>query len=185
MPKLRRRDFPQIINTLRAYIFRSLLVALAIAALALSFAFMAKAAEYPVLPFKAPIPAPTGHIALKRTTHATAHPVVSAALVQPVLNPTYVKQYVIAQAKAYGVNPVKVDWIVGHESEYGARMRGDDGNSRGYFQISSIWHPEVSNKCADDLKCSTAWSLKRILAGHINEWSTYRLCKKIYKDCPF
>jgi hypothetical protein len=105
--------------------------------------------------------------------------------VPPVLTPEKVKSYVLAQAKLYGVNPVKADWIVKKESQYGLRMRGDDGNSRGYWQISSIYHPEVSTACADDLKCSTAWSLKRIAAGYINEWSTIKKCQKWYSDCPF
>jgi hypothetical protein len=43
-------------------------------------------------------------------------------------------------------------------------VRGDDGQSRGYWMISNVWNPEVSTTCADDLQCSTEWSLKWILA---------------------
>lgn len=102
-----------------------------------------------------------------------------------VINEVSVKEYVYEQAKKAGVNPFKADWIVSHESQYGKNMKGDDGNSRGVWQVSKIWHPEVSDACAYDLGCSTKWSLARIAAGHINEWSTYRLCHKLYKDCPF
>jgi hypothetical protein len=72
----------------------------------------------------------------------------------------------------------RADWIVGHESHYGKKMRGDDGQSRGYWMISSVSHPEVSDACADHLICSTNWSVKRIRAGHIREWSTFRFCHK-------
>jgi hypothetical protein len=117
-----------------------------------------------------------------------AHP-ASPALQVPSANhlkPIQVRAYVLAQAKLAGVNPVKVDWIVGHESHYGQRMRGDDGQSRGFWMISGVYHPEVSDACADDLPCSTEWSLNRILAGHINEWSAFRFCRRLWpQSCPF
>lgn len=95
-------------------------------------------------------------------------------------SPTVVAAYIRKEAIAYGVKPTDALWIVSHESQDGQRMRGDDGQSRGYWMISSIWHPEVSIACADDLQCSTAWSLKWILAGHISQWSTWRLRFKLY-----
>jgi hypothetical protein len=99
--------------------------------------------------------------------------------------PAGVMAYVSAQAALKGVNVAKALWIVGHESQDGQNLRGDDGQSRGVWMISSIYHPEVSEKCADDLQCSTEWSLNRILAGHINEWTTYKFCRKWYASCPF
>lgn len=93
--------------------------------------------------------------------------------------------FVMAQAWVLGVNPILADFIVRKESRYGLEMSGDDGQSRGYWQISRVWHPEVSDQCAADLKCSTFWSLKWILQGHAREWSTFRLCRKLYADCPF
>ena len=90
------------------------------------------------------------------------------------------------RGKLAGVNPIKVDWIAGHESHYGQRMRGDDGLSRGFWMISGVYHPEVSDACADDLPCSIEWSLNRILAGHINEWSAFRFCRRLWpQSCPF
>lgn len=59
-------------------------------------------------------------------------------------------------------------------------MRGDDGQSWGYWMISDVYHPEVSTACADSLKCSTEWSLEWILAGHIEQWSTWRFRFKWY-----
>lgn len=100
------------------------------------------------------------------------------------LSPDAVRAYVINAAKKAGVNYRKVDWIVGHESQYGQNMLGDDGQSRGYWMIDSKYH-DVSDACADDLVCSTDWSLKQILAGHIKWWTTYAYCKLWYTNCPF
>lgn len=100
-------------------------------------------------------------------------------------SPTFVAEYIRCEAQVYGVDVQKAIWIVGHESQFGANMRGDDGNSRGYWMINKIYHPEVSDQCADDLACSTHWSLNQILNGKISEWSTWKYCKAWYKDCPF
>ena len=100
------------------------------------------------------------------------------------ISTTTAREYVLEQAKNAGVNPIPILFILDHESQDGSRMRGDDGNSRGYFQISSIYHPEVSDSCADSLPCSTAWTIKQILTGRISEWSTWRLRCKIYQDAP-
>lgn len=64
-------------------------------------------------------------------------------------------------------------------------MRGDDGQSRGYWMISDVYHPEVSTACADDLACSTDWSLQWIAAGHIDQWSTWKYrCTWYPKENP-
>jgi hypothetical protein len=83
-----------------------------------------------------------------------------------------------------GVDPAHADWILGHESHYGKEMRGDRGLSRGYWMISAIYHPEVSTACGDDLQCSTEWSLKRMHAGFINEWATWRFRCQWCQDAP-
>jgi hypothetical protein len=93
-----------------------------------------------------------------------------------------VAAYVRQEAVAYGVNPTDALWIVSHESQDGQNMRGDDGQSRGYWMISDIWHPEVSTACADDLPCSTAWSLKWIFAGNISQWSTWACRYALYPE---
>lgn len=96
-----------------------------------------------------------------------------------------IKTYVQAQAAEYGVNPKLALWIVKHESEFNPTARGDGEASRGLWQISRIYHPEVSDAAAFDVVSSTAWSLERIRSGRVNEWSTYRFCRILYKDCPF
>lgn len=87
---------------------------------------------------------------------------------------TVVEAYISQQAQILGVSSTDALFIVSHESQDGVHMRGDDGQSRGYWMISSIWHPEISDACADDLVCSTDWSLHWILQGHIDQWTTWR-----------
>jgi hypothetical protein len=97
-----------------------------------------------------------------------------------------VKDYVINEALKYGVNTSTADFIIKKESSYcdngkDYNVVGDDGNSRGCWQISKIYHPEVSDSCANNLECSTKWSLLRIKAGYANEWSTWKYRNVWYK----
>jgi hypothetical protein len=96
-----------------------------------------------------------------------------------------VKAYVRTQAVEYGVNPNLALWIVKHESQFNPRAKGDGEASRGLWQISKIYHPEVSDAMAFNVASSTEWSLERIRSGKVNEWSTYRFCRTLYEDCPF
>jgi hypothetical protein len=97
-----------------------------------------------------------------------------------------VKSYVSEQAQKLGLSERQIkiaDFIIQHESDYCWRngffeqdIKGDldRGYSRGCFQISKLYHPEVSDACANDLKCATDWSLKWIKAGHENQWSSWK-----------
>ena len=96
-----------------------------------------------------------------------------------------VKAYVQTQAVEHGVNPKLALWIVQHESQYNPQAKGDGEASRGLWQISKIYHPEVSDAMAFNVASSTKWSLARIRSGKANEWSTYRFCRILYEDCPF
>src|SRR5665213_1844427 len=96
-----------------------------------------------------------------------------------------VKAYVRTQAVEHGVNPALALWIVKHESQFNPRAKGDGEASRGLWQISRIYHPEVSDAMAFNVRSSTQWSLERIREGKANEWSTYRFCRTLYEDCPF
>ena len=84
-----------------------------------------------------------------------------------------------------GVNPHVAEWIVSHESRHHPEATGDGGESRGLWQINKEWHPEVSDACAYNVRCSTGWSLERIRAGYANEWSTWKYCREKFEDCPF
>jgi Lysozyme like domain len=96
-----------------------------------------------------------------------------------------VRAYVQNAAKGARVDPRIADWIVTHESQHHPEATGDGGVSRGLWQINKDWHPEVSDACAYDVTCSTRWSLERIRAGYVDEWSTWKYCKAWFKDCPF
>lgn len=96
-----------------------------------------------------------------------------------------VKAYVQTQAIERGVNPKLALWIVKHESSFNPRARGDGDASRGLWQISKVYHPEVSDVSAYSVKSSTQWSLERLREGKAYEWSTYRYCRTLYEDCPF
>ena len=109
----------------------------------------------------------------------------SAKLKGGVLAAQAVKAYVEAQALKYGVNPNLAIWIVRHESQFNPRAKGDGEASRGLWQISKIYHPEVTDTIAFNMASSTEWSLGRIRAGKAHEWSTYRFCRTLYRDCPF
>lgn len=51
----------------------------------------------------------------------------------------------------------------------------NNSHDRGIFQISRKWHPEVSDICAYDIRCSTEWTMQRINAGYQHEWVCDRL----------
>jgi len=93
--------------------------------------------------------------------------------------------YVQSASKSTGVDPRVAEWIVSHESRHNPEATGDGGESRGLWQINKAWHPEVSDTCAYDVTCSTDWSLERIRAGYVDEWSTWKYCKERFEDCPF
>jgi hypothetical protein len=99
--------------------------------------------------------------------------------------PLAVRAYVQSAARASGVNPHVAEWIVSHESRHHPEATGDGGESRGLWQINKAWHPEVSDACAYDVTCSTDWSLERIRAGYVDEWSTWKYCRTKFEDCPF
>jgi hypothetical protein len=120
---------------------------------------------------------------------ATATPILSSfAVSKGTSNPrglVRIRAYVDGAAKTRGVNPQVAEWIVTHESRHHPEATGDGGESRGLWQINKAWHPEVSDACAYNVSCSTDWSLERIRAGHIDEWSTWKYCKERFEDCLF
>ena len=118
-----------------------------------------------------------------------------AGLPRPVANPLkwqsdrataqQVKAYVQTEAVEHGVSPKLALWIVKHESQFNPHAKGDGEASRGLWQISRIYHPEVTDAVAFNVASSTEWSLERIRSGKAHEWSTYRFCRTLYEDCPF
>lgn len=163
------------------YALRIIFVAVCIAGLALFWALLAKGASFDIKPVQSPrtqLPLKTANMPSGGQNGA------EKGQISP-FSPISVDRYVRAEAIEYGVNPEIASFIVSHESQDGRNLIGDDGNSRGPWMISRIYHPEVSYACAMDLKCSTEWSLKHILAGYLSEWSTWRFrCKFYPRDNP-
>ena len=100
-------------------------------------------------------------------------------------NTQEVKAYVRTQATKNGVDPQLALWIVKHESSFNPHARGDGDASRGLWQISRVYHPEVSDDEAFGVTTSTQWSLQRIRDGKVSEWSSYRNCRALYANCPY
>lgn len=61
------------------------------------------------------------------------------------------------------------------ESKLDPLAIGDQGNSRGLFQIHKRYHPEVSTLQAFNIEYATKWTINMINAGKQNQWS----CNKI------
>lgn len=49
------------------------------------------------------------------------------------------------------------------ESRMNANAIGDSSMSVGYFQIHKGYHPDVSDSCRKDLRCSAEWTLDRMI----------------------
>jgi hypothetical protein len=135
--------------------------------LAILWTSFSSAAEYKVT--VVPIPPSVAPLKLTFTAHGRLN----------------VRAYIQSASKTAGVNPRVAEWIVSHESRHDPEATGDEGESRGLWQINKAWHPEVSDACAYDVACSTDWSLERIRAGYVDEWSTWKYCKARFENCPF
>jgi hypothetical protein len=105
------------------------------------------------------------------TYAATLSPLQS----NPVAGTGLLREFVVSQAAARGINPGLATCIVSHESQWDAAKPGDDGQSMGLWQISRIWHPEVPISVSLDPESSTIWALDWIAKGHVGQWSTYRI----------
>jgi hypothetical protein len=47
--------------------------------------------------------------------------------------------------------------------------------SRGIFQISKFYHPNISDECAYDVECATKFTIEKINAGQQGLWSCDRI----------
>jgi len=88
------------------------------------------------------------------------------------------KDWVLNEVAKAGFNVELADKIIDCESTWSASAIGDNGDSRGLWQIHRPSHKEVSEECALDYKCATYWAVqKRIKDGSWNAWSCARLVK--------
>ncbi len=92
-------------------------------------------------------------------------------------NPTteQVRAEIINQSQIYNLNVDMMLWVSYCESQFNPSVRGRvDSRDRGLWQINSYYHPEVSDECAFDYKCSTEWSAWWISQGHGNQWVCWK-----------
>lgn len=115
----------------------------------------------------------------------------------PSLTVRQIRDYILKEAQASGVNVQKAQWIVQHESGdcwregfYNPAIEGHEPNGTTSY---GCWQFNKNKKnsstfdmgCVTNFECSTKLAMQWILAGRINEWSTYAFCRRDYSDCPF
>ena len=88
-----------------------------------------------------------------------------------------IKDYVMSESRKAGIDEYKVYMIIQAESKWNPEATlinkgGSLGIDRGLFQINSKFHPEVSNSCAYDYKCSTKEAIRIIKKHGFKEWTT-------------
>ena len=72
---------------------------------------------------------------------------------------------------------IRLAWC---ESRFNPRCKHPNGRyglDRGLFEINNKYHPEVSDKCAYSVDCSTGWTIKRIKDGQQGIWACDRIIK--------
>jgi hypothetical protein len=101
-----------------------------------------------------------------------------------------IRAYIVLEARSARVPPAVALFIVQHESHFDPTTTGDTDKicpqtglqqrSRGLWQISDCYHPEVDDEAAYSVVRSTAWALRQILKNP-NEWSSWRFRHKWYR----
>lgn len=89
-----------------------------------------------------------------------------------------IKDYVLEEVKKVGIDEYKV-WALltmcenrSWNKEATLINRGGElGIDRGLWQINSKFHPEVSNSCAYDYRCSTKEAIRIIKERGFKEWT--------------
>ena len=89
--------------------------------------------------------------------------------------PLSVEDYVKQEWTKAGAKWEEVWGIVNCESRWNPWAIGDQGNSRGLYQIHQKYHPQISTECAFDPVCSTKEAIKIWQKQGWQPWS----CKKI------
>lgn len=112
-------------------------------------------------------------------------PEIVSIKIEKVDQNLFIKNYLRDEAIKNKIDPEIVLWIVKKESNFRPDAVGDNSHSRGLWQINKPANPEVSDKCAFDIICSTKWSLNQIALGNARKWSVYRFCNQWFLDCPF
>ncbi len=110
---------------------------------------------------------------------AAVHPsqTLANAQIRPqVALKAQIRQYVIQQAKLYGINPSLATCVVSHESQWIPDKLGPEKGgwvSQGLWQIYAKAWPNITRAQTFDVTWSTNWALAQIKNGHIKWWSTF------------
>lgn len=68
------------------------------------------------------------------------------------------------------------------ESKFNQYALGDNGKSRGLWQIHKGYHPEVSDAMAYDIEASTLWTMNKINNGYQHLWTCDRIIRQVAKN---
>lgn len=82
-------------------------------------------------------------------------------------------------AKEYDVNPELAIRIAKCESNLipkAVRINQNGTIDRGLYQWNDFYHPEITNECAFNIRCSTTAFCKAVKNGNINWWFASKQC---------
>lgn len=106
-----------------------------------------------------------------------------AQILQGNITESTIKDYIVVEAIAYGVDPQMALGIAEAESKFNPKASGDSSKSNGLWQIHQPSHPTVTKKQAQDIVFSTNWALKEMKENGCKIWSTCKaVMNKISKD---
>ena len=81
-----------------------------------------------------------------------------------------IEQVIRVKAREYNLNENKMLALANCESKFDPLAVGDNGHSKGLWQINDLYH-DVSDEVAFDPILSTDWAFQKIKNGQINLWS--------------
>ena len=93
-----------------------------------------------------------------------------------------VKEWVLTKIYDAGLNPDEADKIIECESHWNTeahKVNWDNkkGLDRGLWQINTLFHPEVSNSCSYDYRCSTEEAIR--IYKERGNWSAWECSKNL------
>lgn len=101
-------------------------------------------------------------------------PIAQAATIPP---PSDLHALIDFYATIYDVPDVTLEKVIQCESGGNTKAIGDTGTSRGLVQISSIYHPDISDVEAFSPYFSIEYLAKNIATGRGYLWTCYRNLK--------
>ena len=90
-----------------------------------------------------------------------------------------IKEIISQIAIQYGVAPQLAIRVAECESGLNpdaVNVNPKGSKDRGLFQWNDYWHPEISDECTFDVRCSTEAFCKTVKEGHLNWWNASKKC---------